>query len=130
MKIGTFPEERPLAVFALCAGAGVLAGRFLPEAPVFLCVLGIAAGLGAALTGKGNMRLTALCAAVLFAFLLRSGCYFHQPLPPPGEYLVTGVVREIPAVDEEKRHAAVQLRDVRLRDLDGAEWALSGAYWT
>ena len=130
MKIGTFPEERPLAVFALCAGAGVLAGRFLPEAPVFLCVLGITAGLGAALTGKGNMRLAALCAAVLFAFLLRSGCYFHQALPPPGEYLVTGVVREIPAVDEEKRHAAVQLRDVRLREQDGAEWALSGAYWT
>ena len=25
MRIGTFPEERPLAVFALCAGAGVLA---------------------------------------------------------------------------------------------------------
>ena len=95
MKIGTFPEERPLAVFALCAGAGVLAGRFLPEAPVFLCVLGITAGLGAALTGKGNMRLAALCAAVLFAFLLRSGCYFHQPLPPHGEYLVTGVVREM-----------------------------------
>ena len=31
MKIGTFSEERPLAVFALCAGAGALAGGSRPR---------------------------------------------------------------------------------------------------
>ncbi len=132
MRIGTFPEERPLAVFALCAGAGVLAGRFLPEAPVFLCILGMAAGLGAFLLAKDRQRagLAGLCVLILFAGLLRSGLYYHQPLPPPGDYTVTGVVRDLPAVQAERRHAAVQLRDVRLRDEAGAEWSLSGAYWT
>ena len=56
MRIGTFPEERPLAVFALCAGAGVLAGRFLPEVPVFLCVCGMVSGAAAFLLAKNKIN--------------------------------------------------------------------------
>ena len=132
MKIGTFPEERPLAVFALCAGAGALAGRFLAQVPVFLYLTGALAGVAAFLLagGRRNVRLAGLCAALLFFCMGRSGAYYHQALPPPGEYDVTGVVRDVPVVREDRNHAAVQLRDVTLSDDSGNVYALSGAYWT
>ncbi len=132
MKIGTFSEERPLAVFALCAGAGALAGRWLPRAPFFLGAAGALAGLLLWLSGlhRPRVRRAGVCVLTLFLFMLRSGEYYHRALPPAGEYTVTAIVREEPSVRMEDGHVAVPLRSAALFDDAGRGFSVSGAYWT
>ena len=95
MKVRPFHHQRPLAACALCYGAGVFFGVYLPYEPRLVWMGLILCVFGCVLLHRMHKRqVLGWMGAFLFLGLLLSGHASHPQLPQPGRYTITGVVAE------------------------------------
>ncbi len=123
--------RRPLFWCAVAAALGTLAGmRLSGRFTVAILIAAIILALATAwIRPKGAALTAALMAAAMLLFAARTAYVWDLKLPPEGEYSIQGIVQQ-PRLTENGRHAAVQLRNVILKDGSGGEYRLDGLYWT
>jgi len=122
--------RRMLVFWALSFGAGIFIGARL-QTVLFLwgcCALSIL--LFVLLKSMKRAAWPVELAAMFFLGAAICSYAAHPALPPEGKYHIRAQVRDRITLREEDGRVAVWLKDAQLTDETGAEYRLSGLYWT
>lgn len=129
MKVRPFHHQRPLAACALCYGAGVFFGVYLPYEPRLVWMGLILCAFGCVLLHRMHKRqVLGWMGAFLFLGLLLSGHASHPQLPQPGRYTITGVVAEELTLRPDG--SAQGYLEQTVAHSENGEMALGRVYWT
>ena len=129
MKVRPFHHQRPLVACALCYGAGVYLGVYLPYEPRLVWMGLILCAFGCVLLHRlQKQQVLGWMGAFVFLGLLLSGHASHAKLPEPGRYTICGIVAE--EVNLRTDGSAQGYLEQAVAHGEEGDIALGKVYWT